>query len=193
MRGAPLFLFLFGAATGAISVAVSIFRRAARGEYPTRWTPPPIREKRKRKSRRGRIRTILLDFIFTFLTGTYLVLYDATVLGGLGRLYHFAFFLSGFFLLRRLLLFRAYRPCEWVVRLIYDLVRAFVLWLLFPIQKCFSFLFGILSALYLILKQKNAKIKRKKEAKREIKRLYAESDTAFLPAFEIGTFVPGRD
>lgn len=193
IRVFPL-LFLAGAAAGVFSVALFFFRCALSGAYSERIIPFPKKAKRGTgMKKQGRVLSFLLDFIYVFCTGLYLVLYDATLLGGKGRLFHLAFFFLGFFLVRFLFLSPLYRPTERVFRFLSDLAGAAFFCLCFPIRKTFSVILSILFGLYLILKRKNDKMKRKKQAKREIARLYEEMNTAFLPSAVTGAFAPGRD
>ena len=101
MKG--LFLPLFGAAAGVISVALSLVRRALLSDFPQRRFR--VKGSVERNARRGRILPFLIDLLFSFLVGCYLVLYDATVLGGTGRLHHLGAFLPDF-LLRGICSFR---------------------------------------------------------------------------------------
>lgn len=193
MTRAFLTLFLFGLTAGAFSVAVGFLRRSLSGEYPDRVIPFPKEQKRKeRRRRRGMIVSFLLDLFLSLLTGLYLVLYDATVLGGRGRPVHLAFFFGGLFFSRFVFLSLFYRQTERAFRFAFDLLYAGIWCLCFPFRKCFSLLFGFLCSLYLIMKRKNDKMKWKRQAKRETARLYREMETAFLPPDLTGALIPGR-
>ena len=193
MTRAYLTLFLFGLTAGAVSVAVRFFRGTISGEYPDRLLPFPRAKKRKgRPKRRVGIVPFLLDLFLTLLTGLYLVLYDATVLGGRGRPVHLSFFLGGFFLSRFVFLSLFGKQTERAFRFAFEFLYAGIWCLCFPVRKCFSLLFGFLSALYLIIKQNNDKMKWKRRAKRETARLYREMETAFLPPDVTGALIPGR-
>lgn len=186
-------LFLAGVTFGAVSVVLFFVRRYFNGHCPRCLLSQRNIKKSEKRGAFSRIASFCFDFFLFFFSGTYLVLYDATVLGGLGRIYHLGIFLAGVVLIRRLLLSVLYRPCETIVQGILEVLSALIRLILYPFRKSFSFLSSILCALYLILKQKNDKIKKKKQAKREIRRLFAESDTAFLTAAVTGGFAPGRD
>ena len=179
MNEAIITLFVCGLAAGGCSVVLCFLRRASAGAYPQR-TFQKSKTSKSKKKKQGRMTNCSLDFLFCFFVGTYLVLYDATVLGGTGRFYHLAVFFFGFALVRYLLLSVLFRPVEWTFRLLLDLWRAAVWSLTFPLKKCFSFFFGFLYGAYLIMKRKNDKMKAKRKAKREIARLLSGSETAFL-------------
>lgn len=194
MTRAFLTLFFAGAAAGACSVAFRFLRRELCGAYPEPIFGFMKRAGRKKKIRkRGRILSFLLDFLLTFCFGFYLVLYDATVLGGTGRLLHLAVFFSGTVAVRRIALTVLFRPTERFFRYLFGLFGAAWFLLTAPVCKCLRFLFSILFGLYLIIKRKNDTMKRKKQAKRELIRLRSEMNAAFLPPEVTGAFAPGKE
>lgn len=191
MTGAVPTLFICGSAAGVCSVVLFFLRRTCAGMYPQQ-TFQRIKIDKNRRKKRGRTAIVLLDLLFCFFVGTYLVLYDATVLGGTGRLYHLATFFVGFLLIRYLLISVLFRPVERLFRFLLDLFRAAVWCLLLPFRKCFSLFFGFLYRAYLIMKRKNDKMKAKRKAKREIARLLSGSETAFLSSEATGAVFSGR-
>ena len=188
MKG--LFLPLFGAAAGVISVALSLVRRALLSDFPQRRFR--VKGSVERKARRGRILPFLIDLLFSFLIGFYLVLYDATVLGGTGRLHHLGAFFAGFLASRYLFLSVFRMQTENVFCFFLDLFRLLRSCLFFPFRKCFSLIRSILLSAYLILKRKNDRMKRKRKAKREIVRLCSDAETAFLPLAVTEALASGR-
>lgn len=195
MTGTLTTLILAGATTGGVSVVLFFVRAALLGSYPDKFVSFPEKgsvRKAKRKKRGAALR-FFLDFFFSLFVGTYLVLYDATVLGGRGRFYHLCFFFFGFFLVRFLFLSLLFRPTERVFIFLLDLIRAAIRFLSFPFRKIFSLLFSFLFNVYLILKRNNDKMKRKREAKREIDRIRSEMDTAFLPSDVTEAIASWRD
>ena len=190
MTGPHLTLFLLGTAAGGISAVLSLVRRACIGEYPQKRFL--FRASGRRKARRGRILPFLFDLLFSLLTGCYLVLYDATVLGGSGRLYHLAVFLIGFLTVRYMFLSLLKEQTERVFRFWLDLFRLVRYCLFYPGRKCFSLIRSILLFSYLILKRKNDTMRRKRKAKREIARLYSDAETAFLPLAVTEALASGR-
>ena len=194
MTGDLIRLFLFGAVSGGCSVFLFFLRRVQSGAYPSRIPGIPESARRARaKKKRGKILAFFLDFLLAFLAGTYLVLYDATVLGGRGRLFHLFVFFCGLYFVRFLFLSLLFRPTERVFRFAFDLIGVSVFWLFFPIRKCFSFVFANVLGAYLILKRKNDKIRRKTKAKREFERLLIETETAFLPSAVIEAIASRRN
>lgn len=194
MTGRLLPLFFCGTAAGVCSVALFFLRRALAGEYPPCRFRFALREKRrKRKGKRGAVVGFFLDFSFCFLFGAYLVLYDATVLGGRGRLFHLAAFSVGCYLVRRLFLSVLFRPTEYAIVFCFDLFRFLLRCLFYPVRKCFSLLFAFLSSVYLILKAKNDRIRLKRRAKREIGSIEGDAGRAFLPAAVTEALASGRE
>ena len=173
-------LFLCGVLTGAVSVCVRYLRRVVAGEMPQRLFPKLAKKKNLGKNM-GKPLLFLLDFFFFFLFGAYLVLYDATVLFGQGRLFHFAAFGCGVLMVRYLLLTLLSCVTERVFGIVFDFLRAAVWCVFYPIRKCFSTLYRILFLVYLIIRRKNDRMKWKRKAKRALARLKLESETAFLP------------
>lgn len=194
MTGSLLPLFLCGVTAGVCSVLFFFLRGLFAGRYPPRrfllLLPKSVKKKKKKQ---GRTLGFLLDFAFCFLFGAYLVLYDATVLMGRGRIHHLCAFLFGCFLVRRLFLSVLFRPTERVIVFFLDLLRFLVRCTFYPVRKCFSLLFAILSSLYLILKAKNDRIRMKRKAKREIGSIEGDAGRAFLPAAVTEAIASGRD
>ena len=190
MNGTLFPLFLLGTASGGISTVFSLVRRACAGAYPQKRFR--FKSSGRGKIKRGRILPFLIDLLFSLLTGCYLVLYDATVIGGRGRLYHLAAFLAGFFAVRYLLLSVLKTQTERVFRFWLDLFRFVRYCLFYPVRKCFLLIRSILLFSYLILKRKNDTMKRKRKAKREIARLYSDAETAFLPLAVTEALASGR-
>ena len=183
-------LLLLGTTTGVVSAILSLVRRACRGEFPKkRFRPRGLAD---RKAKRGRFLPFFLDLLFCFFVGCYLVLYDATVLGGSGRFYHLAVFFAGFLLVRYLFLTALKTQIERVFSFLLDLFRFARSCLFYPFRKCFSLIRSILFFLYLILKRKNDRMIKKRRAKREIVRLCAEAETAFLPLAVTEALASGR-
>ena len=146
------------------------------------------------RKRRGRaFARFLFDFVVSFAGGVYLVLYDATLLGGSGRTVHLAVFFLGILTVRFLFLKLLFRPTKRLVSFAFASVSAVVRLVSLPVRKCFSLLFSILCRLYLILKRKNDKMRKKKQAKREIAQLRSMMDDAFLPAAVAEAIASGRD
>lgn len=189
-----LTLIFVGATAGACSVAVFFLRRALSGAFSEPLFGFMRRAKRKKKDqKRGRILSFFLDFLLTLGFGFYFVLYDATVLGGRGRIFHLALFFCGLVTVRGIFLSLLFRPTERFFRYLFGLVGAAWFFFTIPFRKTFSAVFSILFGLYLILKRKNDKIKRKKQAKREIARLFSEMNAAFLPPDVTGAISPGKE
>ena len=187
----PLFpLFLLGTAFGGISAFLSLVRGACTGEYPQKRFC--FKASGGRKAKRGKILPFVFDLLFSFLSGCYLVLYDATVLGGRGRLYHLAAFLAGFLAVRYLFLSVLKTQTERVFRFALDLFRFARYCFFYPVRKCFSTIRSILFHAYLILKRKNDKMRMKRKAKREIARLYSDAESAFLPLAVTEALASGR-
>lgn len=190
MTRALLPLFLLGSAAGGFSVVLSLVRRACLAEFPQKKFCFKVLGERKAK--RGRILPFTLDFLFCFLVGCYLVLYDATLLGGRGRLYHLGVFIAGFLFVRYLFLSVFKRRTESVFRFLLDLCRFVRSCLFYPVRKSFSLIRLILLSAYLILKRKNDRMKWKRKAKREIARLCSDAETAFLPLAVTEALASGR-
>ena len=191
MNGSVFPLLITGAAWGGISIVLSLFRRASLAEFPQkRFRFKGIGE---RKENRGRITPFLIDLLFFLLSGCYLVLYDATVLGGTGRLYQLGAFLAGCLAVRFLFLSVFKKQTEGAFSFLLDLIRFVRSCLFYPLRKCFSVFRSILLLAYLILKRKNDRMKRKRKAKREIDRLCADAETAFLPVAVTEALASGRN
>lgn len=188
-----LTLFLAGAFFGGVFVLSYFLCRAVSDRRENRARITPKKKKQRLWDRGKAVIRFVLDFVTIFAAGAYLVLYDATVLGGRGRLFHLVVFLIGGTLVRLIFQNMLFRPTERVVTFVFDsVIRAFSLFLL-PVRKCFSLVFTILFRLYLILKRKNDKMRRKKQAKRQIARLHSMMDGAFLPAAVTEAIASGRD
>lgn len=184
-------LFFAGAVFGGLFV-LSFFI----GRVDSRRRRPADSVKRENGKCKRRERTFArfcFDFSVSFAGGAYLVLYDATVLGGRGRLVHLAVFFLGVLSVRFLFLKLLFRPTERAVSILCFFVLTVVRLFCFPVRKCFSVLFSILCRLYLILKRKNDKMRKKKQAKREIAQLCSMMDNAFLPAAVTEAIASGRD
>ena len=193
MTGRLLPLFYCGTVAGGCSVVLFFLRRVLTGKYPPRRFRFAFLEKRRKpKRRRAAAVGFFLDFSLCFLFGGYLVLYDATVLGGRGRLFHLAAFFCGWFLVRRVFLSVLFRPTERAVVFCFDLFRFLLRCLFYPGRKCFSLLFAFLSSLYLILKAKSDKIRSRGRAKREIALIEKDAFGAFLPDAITEALVSGR-
>ena len=188
-------LLLFGAATGFVSVVIFFLSRKIKGVLEPRFFQNRSKKRRRRKTgrKRGGIRTFLLDFLFCILFGSYLVLYDATVLFGRGRPIHLGAFFCGFFLVRKLFLSLLYRQTESLFTFLYDLIGETCRCLFYPIGKTFAFVFSILFRTYLILKRENDKIKTRRKGKRTLARKIRDAQTAFLPAAATEALVSGRE
>ena len=194
MTGRLLPLFLCGATAGGCSVLLFFLRRTLEGDGTPRRFRFLYRQKRRKTKRRRRVALgFLTDFLFCFLFGAYLVLYDATVLGGRGRIFHAVAFFCGVFLVRRVFLFLLFRPAERAVGFCLDLVRFLLRCLTYPARKCFSLLFAFLSSVYLILKAKNDKIRLQRRAKREITAIETDAGRAFLPVAVTESLISGRE
>lgn len=192
MTGPVFILLRCGFAVGVCSAVLFLLRRAVAGDYPQRTFRKIVKKKKTRK-RKGRVFSFCADFLLCFLTGTYLVLYDATVLGGRGRFIHLAAFICGLILARFLFLSVFFHPIERAFMLVLDCLRAAGWCLLYPFRKCFALFFGFLFRAYLIMKRKNDKIRKKRKAKREIARLLSGSETSFLPSGVTEAIFSGRE
>ena len=174
-------LICAGLFCGAISVYLSFLKRYRSGEYPSLFPRFLGEFKRKKKRLRFSPLGVVVDFAFSILIGGYLVLFDATVLSGKGRVYHLFLFLGSMILSRWILSHPLGRMITFLFRFFCDLFRACFFALTFPFRILFRLSARFLSYLGLILKQKNDRIKKKRKAKRQIRIIRKEMTTAFLP------------
>ena len=192
MIGSLLALFLAGTAFG-VAFVLSFFICRVASEHRVRSGGCFGNQTKRRPGRGSAIARFLFDFAVAFSAGAYLVLYDATVLGGRGRIVHLAAFFLGVILVRILFLKLLFRQTERAVSFAFALISVVMRWLCLPLRKCFSVLFAILFRLYLILKRKNDKMRRKRRAKREIAGLRSMMDDAFLSSAVTEAIASGRD